>query len=345
LWLELQVDDAAPVAFLANLRRQDLIDAGYGGGTFAFELRFPQPLDPMMPHHLVVRSRQTGESLPNMPAILAAAPMSSPLQRAKFEAAIAAEIAAASEASAVDETIGYLLRQVDKLLQGRSEVVNGTASLQRFRLRWNDYLAGERAMPLQPDARPWALVIDTDLPETAQQLSVVKAIQALGYRVAVVATRSLQSEGVVAHSLAAMDVSVLGEPQYFTVEDILRRNRALFRGIILTTPMLAAGYGVMARLHQPRAKVIALLGDGEGEAARNDQPLVISASLIAEFLIVESEAFQATLAQRLPGRRVDLIRDLADQAETGAALAAMLPKLRISLPHPLTNPPVAPDPS
>ncbi len=342
LWLEVLIDELAPVAFLANMRRQDLVDAGFGRGTYAFELRFPQKLDPLVAHRVEVRCKRSGRALPNSPTHLAAAPMASADKRSGFEAAVEAEIAAAENGRELDATIGYLLQQVDKLLQGRAETASGATALHQFRLRWNDYLAGERAMPIQPDSRPWALIIDTELPETAAQLSILRAVQGLGYRVAVVGTRGLPGRGAVAHALSAMDVTTFGEPQFFTVEDVLRRHRSLFRAVICAGPLIAAAYAVVARIHQPRAKTIALLGDAD--AGRADQTLMLSAALHSECVVVETEALQQNLTQRLPGRRVERLVADADDAACASVFARMLPRLRMVQPTD-ANPPAAPDPA
>jgi hypothetical protein len=330
LWLEVQIDNEPPVAFLANMLRQDLIAAGYVPGTFGFELRFPQPLNPLVAHRVDVRDRQTGESLPNAPLALPAALRGSAESRSQFEAAITAEIEAAEHGDGLGDTIGFLLRQVDRLLQGKADGQSGLTALQHFRLRWNDYITGTKAMPPQPDIRPWALVIDTDLPDTAAQLAVIRALQSLGYRVAVISTRNLASTGAVAASLAAADVTVLGLPDYFTVEDVLRRHRGIFRAIVLCSPLLAAAYSVITRQHQPRAKLIAMLKTRD--VGPGDEPLVISGALVTEFIVADTEELQQGLAQRLPGRRIELLAEDATDVEIAAWLGGLLPRLQLNVP-------------
>jgi hypothetical protein len=305
LWLEVQVDDGPAAPFLANLRRQDLIDAGYGDGSFGFDLRFPHKLDPLVPHAIMVRRRSDKMPMLYMPLELPRAPMSSTEVRAAFEAAISAEIAAVQEGPELDATMGFLLQQVDRLMQGRVDSLSGITALQQFRLRWNDYLEGERAVPLQPDARPWALVVDTELPETAPALAAVAGLQALGYRVAAIGTRALASEGAVVKSLTAMDVTVYGEPHYYTVEDVLRRHRGQFRAVLLRGATVAAGYGVVARIHQPRGRIVAFLNDPATD--RSDPVLNLGAALVADTVVVETEAARTALKAQLPGRKVEVV--------------------------------------
>jgi DNA-binding PucR family transcriptional regulator len=149
--------------------------------------------------------------------------------------------------------VSFLLAEVNRLLQARADAVAGVAELQRFRLRWSDHLPGDRAATLVPDQRPWVLVVDADLPETASALNLVLALQAMGHRVAVVATRDLRADNATARSLALMDVAVLGASEHFTVEDALRRHRGLYRAVLLVGAPAASGYAVIARQHQPRA--------------------------------------------------------------------------------------------
>eukprot|EP01037_Dinobryon_pediforme_P010809 gene10809-10888_t len=254
LWLEVVVDDEPPVAFLANLARPDLLEAGYGDGRHGFRLRFPIKLDPLHAHRIVVRRREDSLALTNSPILLARAPMASQDARTAFEAAIAAEIAAIGTGPEADTTIGFLLSQVDRLLQARADTESGVIALQQFRLRWSDHLPGHVPTPPVPDQRPWALLIDKDLLDTAAALTLVRALQSLGLRVAMAATADLRHDGATARSLAAMDVTVHGMPEHFTVEDILRRHRGLYRAVVLRGVPASSAYAVLARQHQPRAR-------------------------------------------------------------------------------------------
>lgn len=335
-WLEAQVDDQPPIAFLANMHRQDLVDAGYGRGTFAFDLRLPVSLDPRQPHRIVVRRRRDMAPLLNSPAELVAAPMGSNELRAQFEAMLDAEIAAAEDGPEVDRTIASLLNRADRLLDARANAASGATALHRFRLRWNDYLDGARARPLQPDARPWVLMIAADLPDGYFQLTVIKAIQALGFRVGVLGQREMVRQGPVAASLEAMDIRVFGAPEYYSAEDVLRRNRNQFRAVILWGTLMAAGYSIIARLHQAKARILTLLGDIAIE--RVEPAMLVTAAMLNDHLLVESEEAAAQIAQRLGGKQAVRIDGEMTEEAIGAALAPLLPKLRISRPSDAPDP-------
>lgn len=302
LWLEVVIDGGAPSPFLANLHRQDLADAGYGDGRFAFRLRFPKPLDPRQPHSIIVRRRDDAAHLTNAPMTLARAPMASNEARAAFEQAISAEIASIQTGDEMKVTTGFLLGQVDRLLQGNADVASGAAALQHFRLRWSDFLQGERAVPLKPDQRPWMLLIEQDLPDSFSSLTLIEALQTMGYRVAVVAWHELGTHGATAKSLEAMDITVHGMPAYFTVEDVLRRHRGLYQAVLLRGAQAASGYAVLARLHQPRARIVAMMGDPVRD--RTDPLLSLGAALLADAVLVESKEQAERLREQLAGRTV-----------------------------------------
>lgn len=318
LWLEVVIDEGEALPLLANMHRQDLSDAGYGDGRFAFRLRFATPLDPKMAHSLTVRRCHDGRKLINAPILLARAPMASAEARAGFETAIAAEIANATTGPEVDVMVRFLLHQVDRLLQARAETRAGIADLQRYRLRWSDYLPGERAVPLAPDQRPWALVVDTELPETATGLNLVLALQAMGHRVAVVATRDLRTNDAVTAALVEMEVTVLGAPEHFTVEDVLRRHRGLYRAVVLRG-VAASAYAVVSRQHQPRARIVAAPSDVARD--RTDPLLTLGAALLADVMLVDTNEQAARIRGQLAGRSV-LVLSPDDTTEVIASVLA-----------------------
>jgi O-antigen biosynthesis protein len=335
-WLEVQVDDQPPIAFLANMQRQDLADAGYGRGAFAFELRFPAALDPRQPHRIAVRRRRDMTPLRNSPALLAAAPLSSDERRAEFEAMLDAEIAAAETGPEVDRTIASLLARADRLLDARAQAASGAAALHQFRLRWNDYLEGARARPIQPDSRPWALMIAAELPDGHFQVAALRAIQALGFRVAVLSQRDMLRCGSVAEALEAAEIRVFGAPEYYSAEDVLRRNRNQFRAVILWGTLMAAGYAIAVRIHQAKARVLTVLGDVPVE--RVEPAMLIAAAMLNDHLLAESEEAAAQIAQRLGGKQAVRIDGEMSADELGAALAPLLPRLRINRPSDAPDP-------
>jgi hypothetical protein len=315
LWLEVLVDEGPPTAFLANLHRPDLAEAGYGDGRFAFRLRFPTPLNPLQPHRIIVRRRDDAAPLKNTPVVLARPPSASADARAEFEKDILAEIASLRTGDEVHATTGFLLAQVDRLLQGCADAASGATALQHFRLRWSDFLEGERAVSPTPDQRPWVLLIDQDLPDTQAALILVQALQAMGHRVAVVAVRELATHNATAKSLAAMGVTVHGMPLHFTVEDVLRRHRGLYRAVLMRGAQAASGYAVLARQHQPRARIVAMIGDPIRD--RTDPLLHLGAALLADVVLVENEDQAARMRAQLAGRTVLVLP--VDETATGVS--------------------------
>lgn len=330
LWLEIIVDDGEPLAFLANMQRPDLVQSNIGHGRYGFLLRFPAPLDPKVAHTIVVRRRSDGRMVPRSPWTLARSPTAGVEARAELEAIVSAEIEAVQSGEEAGPTLRFLLEQVDQLLQGAADADSGTTALQHFRQRWSDHLPGDRVMPLTPDTRPWALVVDADLPDNAQSVHIVRALQTMGYRVAAVASKDLTTQGAIARSLTAEGVAVLGAPMHFTVEDVLRRQRTLYRVVVLIGPLTAASYALVARQHQPRAKIISLLGDPpQGGAA---PVLNLTAVLLSDIVLVETDAAVAHLAMQLPGRKLDV---LAPDAAIDS-VAETLHAAGIVAPRPLT---------
>ena len=303
LWLEIIVDDADPVSFLANLQRPDLVEAGFSHGRFGFHLRFPQPLDPALAHRVHIRQKSNGARLSNSPQLLARAPSASAEIRAGFEAIVTAEIEAVLQDRDAAPTVSFLLQQVDRLLQAQADAASGADALHRFRVRWSDHLQGPRAQPAPPDLRPWALVIDADLPDTPAALQLVLALQAGGYRVAVLATPMLSTTGGLALDMQARDVSVLGMPAYYTAEDALRRHRGQFRAVVLRG-RAGAAYAVLCRQHQPQARLLACLSQAPGEA---DPATALAATLLCDAVAAESDAAAMQLARQLPGRKVAVL--------------------------------------
>ena len=335
-WLEVQVDEQAPIAFLANMQRQDLVEAGYGNGNFAFDLRFPISLDPRQPHRIVVRRRRDMAPLLKSPAELAAAPMGSDEIRAQFEAMLDAEIAAAEQGPEVDRTVAALLARADRLLDARANAASGATALHQFRLRWNDYLDGARARPLQPDARPWVLMVSAELPESHLQLAILRAIQKLGFRVGVLAQRDMSRLGAVAASLEAMEIRVFGAPEYYSAEDVLRRNRNQFRAVILWGTLIAAGYSIVTRMHQAKARILSLLGDVAIE--RVEPAMLVAAAMLNDHLLTESDEAAAQIAQRLGGKQAVRIDGEMTDEQLGTTLVPLLPRLRISRPSDAPDP-------
>ncbi len=318
LWLECVIDDRKPVRFLANLLRPDLQRLGIGTGRYGFNLSMPSPLDPTRPHEITVRRESDERLLFSAPRLLERAPLSSPDAQAWFEGLMAAQIEAATGSGDLMPTATLLLTQVDRLLQANAELANGVMQRDRFRRRWNDTLGGSAPEPTPaPDQRPWALVINAGLPQTPDALALVRALQTGGHRVAAIGSASLASDG--SDNLATLGVAVHGAPLVFSVEDLLRLEAGLYRCVVLCGFMQAASYGLVTRLHQPRARIVAIL-PGLPMTGQEDA-LAMMAMLAADQIVVPDVMAAQPLARRVPGRPLHQVDFTRPDAEILAAIA------------------------
>lgn len=323
LWLECIIDDAAPIRFLANLLRPDLQRAGLGHGRHGFQLGLPGPLDPTVPHSIGVRRASDGRHLIGSPKLLPRAPLSSPDARAWFEGVISAEIEAAIAEADVMPTVEMLVRQIDRLLQARADIASLWRVRDRFRRRWQDML-GDAPPPAMatPDLRPSVLVIESELPATAEGQALITMLLGLGHRVAVIGATSLETSGPAAEALTAMGVTLHGRPHVFSVEDLLLREAGLYRCVVLRGLVATSAYGLVVRRHQPRARLLACLPDVA--PGGQDELLALIGGLSADHIITASADTAQLLGQRLPGRAVLVVGLARDSEPTRVTLAGLL---------------------
>jgi hypothetical protein len=327
LWLECVIDDRPPVRFLANMLRGDLQREGVGTGRYGFHLSLPAPLDPTQPHQVTVRRESDGRILRNSPRLLERAKLCEPDAQAWFEGLMAAEIEAAAAAGDLMPPARLLLTQVDRLLLAEAELANGSRLRERFRRRWDDVLGGIPPAPTpdpQPDPRPWALVIDAEQPVAPEKLALIRALQASGHRVAAIASAILPDRGP--EELTALGVVVHGAPLVFSVEDLLRREAGLYRCVVLFGFLAAAAYGLVARLHQPRARIVACLPGAP--AFGPEDVMAVMAMLAADHIVVPGANSAEMLMRRVPGRPLHAV----DLTQTDPAiLRALAPAIGVRL--------------
>ena len=299
VWLEVVIDEAAPVRFLSNMLREDLAQAGLGTGRYGFFLNFSRRLDSSLPHRIRVRRVSDGAPLQNSPWLLPAAPAGSPEARDRFEAMFSAEIEAARTGAELLPLTRFLVTQTDRLLQAAADHDSGRTTRRLFRSRWVETLDGTPQVLDAPDPRPLALLVGIDLPQSGPAMTLLAALQSLGMRVGVIAMRGLVTEGPAAEALTAAGHTVLGAPFYGSVEDVLRRNTPDFRLVVLHGAIVAAGYAVTAKLHHPRAKVLAWMAD-----LGQDLATIVAAQLLCDATLAGSEAAVQELQRRVQGRTV-----------------------------------------
>jgi hypothetical protein len=319
VWLEVIVDDAAPIRFLANMLREDLAQAGVGTGRYGFHLYFSRRLDSTVAHRVMVRRVSDGAPLHNAPWRLPAAPAGSAEARARFEAVFSAEIEAASTSADLLPLTRFLVAQTDRLLQAGADLDSGRTARRRFRTRWAETIDGAPQSVPPPDPRPLALVVGFTLPHAGPVLTLLAALAELGFKAETAAMHGLPTEGPAAEALVAAGHTVLGAPWFSSIEDILRRTAPDFRVVVLCGAVAAAAYAVTTRLHHPRARVLAWL-DEPG----TDMATEIAAQLLCDAVLAPSAAAAEILRQRLQGRPVHVAAPDGDRSDYAALLRTVL---------------------
>jgi hypothetical protein len=322
IWLEAVIDDAPPIRFLANFFRHDLVEAGFGTGRYGFTLQLAHRLNPLEEHVISVRRASDGRDLIGSPKRLERALAASPEVRAQFEAIFSAEIEAAADGPELIPLTHFLVEQLDRLLQMRAERENGTYDRDRFRTRWADTLeGGPVALDRPADMRPWALLIEPELSCAAPILALVRAVQALGHHVAMVAA-NMEEPPDSAETLRAMGVRVLARPMHFTVEDVLKRDAGLYRCVMFGGALVAAAHSVNTRLHHPRSRIIARLAPPQ--AGSSEFLLTTSALLTADIALAATQAHATQLSQLVQGRQIAVADLAADPDQLPHLLAPVL---------------------
>ena len=317
---------------LANRHRPDLRAAGIGNGRHGFDITVPGGLSPLTRHVLEVRRESDGAALPGTPVAIEPVDRFDPA----LEGAVAAAVAGLAgdrggngeDAGQVQRVLSFLLGQADRLLQSRAQAdagATGRHSLQQFRRRWGPQaeLAGAAALP---GGGLRALIIDMRLPAAGRDagseavLSHMQAMQGLGYSVSLVGADDLAGADP---ALDALGVACLGRPVYASVEDVLRRQAGCFDVVYLHRAPVAARYLHLARVYQPRARIVFSVADLhhlrlERQAAVEDRPELLAASRAmrlqectaawgADAVITHSEAEAALLRQAVPSARVHVV--------------------------------------
>ncbi len=299
---------------VANSHRADLAAAGIGAGWHSFDLRFPTSLSPLGRHVLELRRESDGAAIPGEPVVIE--PVDS------FDATL--QQAVANAVTALDggddqRVLSFMLAQADRLLQRRADAEARPAerrAQQQFRRRWGADTA--------PDAAPArrALVIDERHPAAGRDagsqamLSHMRALQALGYQVSLVAADEMQAAPEAAAALADTGVTCCGAPFYASVEDVLRRQAGGFDVVYLHRAGIAARYLNLARFHQPQARLLYSVADLHhvrlarqaalaGNEALHQQALQMrrtecAAAMAADTVITHSEPEAALLRQLVP---------------------------------------------
>ena len=239
----------------ANALRPDVRNAGAcPTAQCGFDVLFPAMLSPFTRHVLEVRREQDGAML-GKPHVLEPVGVFDPA----LEEAVSRAVASVSGTADQDHILSFLFAQVEKLSQARAQADSGQyeRDMQGLRAR-----RGIAPAALPPRRR--VLVIDSLRPDTGRDagshavLSHIKAFQALGYEVSLVAADQMTG----AESLSsAPDVKVLVGPVYHSVEDVLRRQAGSFDVVYLHRADNATRYLALVRMHQKKARVVYNIAD------------------------------------------------------------------------------------
>ncbi len=248
----------APV--LANLSRSDLLANGIGDGRHGFDLRIPGGLSPLETHVIQVVREADGAEFNGPPVVLPASGAFTELgKKAVVEAG-----AALSTVQETEQAVTFLLGETSRLLQQRADLDGqreSRAAFMELRRRWGPKLD---ALGLDPASVPGkrALVVVDHLPRTkrpyasAQLVSHVAALSALGFQVSVAPAEEMSKPAEAAQRAALGDAILCGAPFYGSAEEVLRRQAACFDVIIVFGVFEASLYLRLARRLHPKARLV-----------------------------------------------------------------------------------------
>ena len=312
---------------VADRPRADLAAAGLGGGRCGFRLRIPHGLSPLTPQAIQIQRAADGREIPGSPVLLAApAPASGAALHAWLEAALAAA-GSATDAPAQARLARFLLARIDDLIAARPEQAAASG--------WPEVLAALRARAAGTTAPPAAagarraLFLDQVVPTPDRDggsnaaIGHIGALQRLGYEVTFVAAADMARRGGYTEALEAQGVRCCTSPAYASVEEVLRRHAGDFGLIYLHRLATAAQYGVLARTHCPRARLVYSVADlhflrQQRQAAVEDRPDLAAhsqqtrlaeclAAAHADAVITHSPVEAELLRRAVPAARVHVV--------------------------------------
>lgn len=346
--LRIRDNDRVVAEITANRYRPDLETTLGGTGRHGFDLLIPGGLSHFERHVIVVERVSDGAPLAGCPLVI------EPATRflRDLEADFGASLDALPAGPEQDRALKFLVRQTERLLQARAQVLGAAAEREAHRQlnrRWGKAALAEAA-PRGPEKR--ALVIDDAWPDPARDagsqaiLSHIRALQSLGYQVSLVAAGQFYDADARTWHLEAAGISCCMAPWYGSVEEVLRRQAGCFDALYLHRIGNASKYLTLAREHQPAARIIYSVADLHHlrlarQAAIEGRPELIArgrhlrlqeftAILSADATLTHSEAEAALIRREVHGARVIVApwhvavqdRPLPFEARTGVAFVA-----------------------
>jgi glycosyltransferase involved in cell wall biosynthesis len=325
--LVIRVNDEIVARVLANRYRRHLEAKGLGGAHHGFELVLPRPLSPLIDQEIHVTREADGAELPASPRILPAA--------TSF-AAVKSAVAQVLDRVTLDdevEALALLAREADQILTRRAEREAGRAereAQQMFRRRWG-------RDPVGPDeirrAGLRALVVDLKIPDPGRDagsvaiLSHIRALQALGYAVSLVAADEMRNADALARLAKEASIDAYGAPFYASVEDVLSRQVGTFDLVYLHRAEVADRYLALVRRWCRKARILYSVADlhylriaRQARVERRPELAAVSqnmaalelwaarrADIVVTHSLAEAESLRRTLGEKGQGSKVQVV--------------------------------------
>ena len=237
-------DDQLLERVVANRHRPDVERAGFGSGRFGFSVVFNPPLLPSRSWLVRICSEVTGEDIPGSPVRLSAADEFGEQARA----AIAALLGSAETESELDERIGFLSAQRERLRQLQADRVVGRTLRHAAASVRRALVIDDHGLP-EPDRDGGSGVL----------VSHMRSLQRLGHDVTF--TAPAMQDGAAADALRRAGITVCHEPTFGSVEEVLRRCAEGFDLVYLHRVATASAYAGLVRRYQPRARLVYSVAD------------------------------------------------------------------------------------
>lgn len=315
--LYIAINDEIVTRCLANQYRPDLEKAAIGKGRHGFDITFDPPLSPLERQTVAVRREGDGVHFSRSPFVLEPSLAFDRKVQEYFEQILSIT------ADQVDlaRRLSFLTHQADRLRQIHAYAQSGAAERRISRNHEQAVLLDVEAQA----AKPRALIIDDRMPLPNRDagsnaiLSHMRALQRLGYDITF-APVDLHGD---ASALEAEGVTCCLHPWYASIEEVLRRQRDAFALVYLHRVSTAARYVVLARDHQPKARIVYSVADLHhlrlaGQAKVEHRPeltrlserlriMELAAAWQSDAVITHSTTEAEVLRRHIGARRVHVI--------------------------------------
>jgi glycosyltransferase involved in cell wall biosynthesis len=299
---------------VADQLRPDLIPRTKDKGRHGFNILL-QMLSRRLRYIVEVRREEDGAPVPN--GLRAVEP------GLAFDAAAVAEwqgiLAGAETDQEYEARLNFLLDQTAKLrdayLRRRVDFEN---QQRRRHLRWT-------GTKIAHTDRSRLLVLDVGMPDPNRDagsnavISHIKAMQALGFEVHF-APANLAGDGA---DLETIGVSVYKRPLVESIENLLKLQRDSYAVVYLHRVQIASRYLELARVHQPRARILYSVADLHHlrlarQAAVEGRPELqalaeqvrlkeLTSAWAADAVITHSQVEAKLLAKHMPSQKIFVV--------------------------------------